>query len=51
VSLQVAYSVACTEAEGPFRRHALWLQGCTLACPGCCNPELFPATRAVQWLR
>ena len=42
-SLQVAHSVACTEAEGPFRRHALWVQGCTLACPGCCNPELFAA--------
>jgi anaerobic ribonucleoside-triphosphate reductase activating protein len=48
VSLQVAYSVPCTEAEGPFRRHALWLQGCTLACPGCCNPELFPATGGVR---
>ncbi|HEY0137532.1 MAG TPA: 4Fe-4S single cluster domain-containing protein, partial [Nannocystis sp.] len=25
----------------PFRRAALWVQGCSLACPGCCNPELF----------
>lgn len=42
-ALRVAHAVACTEAEGPFRRHALWVQGCTLACPGCCNPELFAA--------
>lgn len=41
--LQVAHRVACSEAEGPHRRFALWVQGCTLACPGCCNPELFPA--------
>ncbi len=41
--LRVAASVACTAAEGPFLRHALWVQGCTLACPGCCNPELFAA--------
>lgn len=39
--LRVAHRVACTEAEGPHRRYALWVQGCALACPGCCNPELF----------
>jgi anaerobic ribonucleoside-triphosphate reductase activating protein len=43
VILRVAQRVACSEAEGPFRRYAVWVQGCTLACPGCCNPELFPA--------
>jgi anaerobic ribonucleoside-triphosphate reductase activating protein len=32
-----------TEAEGPGRRYALWVQGCTLRCPGCCNPEMFAA--------
>jgi anaerobic ribonucleoside-triphosphate reductase activating protein len=41
--LEVAARVACTEAEGPHRRFALWVQGCTLACPGCCNPEFFAA--------
>ena len=34
--------VADTEAEGPGRRFALWVQGCPLRCPGCCNPELLP---------
>lgn len=46
--LRVAHRVACTEAEGPHRRYAVWVQGCTLACPGCCNPELFPAAGGVQ---
>lgn len=41
--LRVAARVACTEAEGPGRRAAVWVQGCSLRCPGCCNPELFPA--------
>lgn len=41
VKLRVAYEVACTEAEGPHRRHALWVAGCSLRCPGCCNAELF----------
>jgi anaerobic ribonucleoside-triphosphate reductase activating protein len=40
-SLRIAHRVAITEAEGPGRRFALWVQGCSLDCPGCCNPELF----------
>ncbi len=43
LALRVAHRVACTEAEGPHRRYALWTRGCTLGCPGCCNPELFDA--------
>ena len=43
MQLRVAQTVADTEAEGPGRRFALWVQGCTLACPGCCNPEMFAA--------
>jgi anaerobic ribonucleoside-triphosphate reductase activating protein len=37
----VAATVPCTVAEGPFRRFALWVRGCSLRCAGCCNPELF----------
>ena len=32
----------CTEALGPFKRVAIWFQGCNIGCPGCCNPELQP---------
>ncbi|HZY87248.1 MAG TPA: 4Fe-4S single cluster domain-containing protein [Gemmataceae bacterium] len=42
VVLRIAQTVACTEAEGPGRRYALWFQGCPLRCPGCCNPEMLP---------
>lgn len=41
MDLRIAHHVSCTEAEGPGRRFALWVAGCTLRCPGCCNPELF----------
>lgn len=40
--LRVAQVVADTEAEGPGRRFAVWVQGCPLRCPGCCNPEMLP---------
>lgn len=28
------------ETVGPGRRFAVWVQGCSLGCPGCCNPEM-----------
>lgn len=40
-ALRIAQLVSDTEAEGPGRRFALWVQGCSLRCPGCCNPEMF----------
>lgn len=42
-TLRVARIVPATRAEGPGLRFAVWTQGCRLRCPGCCNPELFPA--------
>jgi anaerobic ribonucleoside-triphosphate reductase activating protein len=41
-SIRIAQAIPCTEAEGPGKRFALWLQGCPLRCPGCCNPEMLP---------
>ena len=41
--LRVAARVHATDVEGPWRRYALWVQGCTIRCPGCCNPEMFTA--------
>jgi anaerobic ribonucleoside-triphosphate reductase activating protein len=43
--LRVAQLVPRTEAEGPGHRFAVWLQGCALRCPGCCNPEMFAFER------
>ncbi|MFT3698912.1 MAG: 4Fe-4S single cluster domain-containing protein [Kofleriaceae bacterium] len=43
--LRVATIVATTEAEGPGHRFAVWLQGCSIRCPGCCNPEMFDERR------
>jgi len=45
MDLRVAQTIADTEAEGPGRRFAVWVQGCTLGCPGCCNPEMLAPGR------
>jgi anaerobic ribonucleoside-triphosphate reductase activating protein len=29
-----------TRGEGPGERFAIWVQGCSIRCPGCCNPEM-----------
>ena len=57
--LNMASRLPCTEAEGPGRRAALWVQGCNKRCHGCCNPaylqlaerELVSASSVLDWLR
>ena len=57
--LNMASRLPCTEAEGPGRRAALWVQGCNKRCRGCCNPaylqlaerELVSASSVIDWLR
>lgn len=40
MQLSIAKTVWQTEAEGPGVRAAVWVQGCPLRCPDCCNPEM-----------
>jgi anaerobic ribonucleoside-triphosphate reductase activating protein len=41
--IRIAAVLDVTEAEGPGTRFAVWVQGCSLRCPGCCNPHMFDA--------
>jgi anaerobic ribonucleoside-triphosphate reductase activating protein len=43
--LRVATISPDTEAEGPGRRWSIWLQGCSIRCAECCNPEMFDPRR------
>jgi anaerobic ribonucleoside-triphosphate reductase activating protein len=42
-AVRVGARVPVTRVEGPGARYALWVQGCSIRCPGCCNPHLFDA--------
>jgi anaerobic ribonucleoside-triphosphate reductase activating protein len=37
-----------SRANGPGLRYVIWAQGCTLACPGCFNPETHSPAPAVS---
>lgn len=43
--LNIASRIPCTTVEGPGLRYALWVQGCDIDCPGCCNQDLLPFVR------
>lgn len=42
-ALQVHHLEPSSKVNGPGQRAVVWLQGCTLACPGCFNPLTHPA--------
>ena len=48
LTLNIADRIPRTEAEGPGVRYALWLQGCPLRCPGCCNPHMLEFREAAR---
>lgn len=39
--LNVANIRKITESEGPGKRFAIWVQGCSIRCLNCCNPTMF----------
>lgn len=41
--VRLAGFVPDSRVNGPGRRVVVWVQGCTLACPGCFNPGTHPA--------
>ena len=49
--VRVLRFLPATVAEGPGRRAALWVQGCSIRCPGCFNPHSWPAAggRFTPW--
>ncbi len=39
MNLRINYFLNGSKANGPGSRSVIWLQGCALDCPGCCNPQ------------
>jgi anaerobic ribonucleoside-triphosphate reductase activating protein len=38
-ALNVHHIAKCSQANGPGIRFTIWVQGCSIGCPGCFNPE------------
>jgi anaerobic ribonucleoside-triphosphate reductase activating protein len=47
-TLRLGARAPLTEVEGPGLRYALWVQGCGLRCPGCCNPHFFSSSGGAE---
>ena len=45
ILLNVTRVMTASRTNGPGVRAAVWVQGCTLACPGCFNPQTHPHVR------
>jgi anaerobic ribonucleoside-triphosphate reductase activating protein len=41
-ALRINYFLPLSHANGPGARAVIWVQGCTLGCPGCFNPQTHP---------
>ena len=48
-TVQIAQIRPLTEAEGPGKRMAIWVQGCPLRCHSCCNPEMLSFEGGTAW--
>ena len=42
MDLSVYMKAKATKSLGPFKRYALWVQGCNKRCPGCISPDAQP---------
>lgn len=50
IKIRLANIVDETQAEGPGKRMAFWVQGCSIRCTNCCNPEMFDPTLGTDHL-
>lgn len=48
MNIRIAQVKENTQAEGPGNRFALWVQGCSIRCTNCCNPEMFKQSGGQQ---
>lgn len=46
-ALRVHQIIPASRVNGPGLRLVIWVQGCTLACPGCFNPQTHPAVGGI----
>ena len=48
MKLYIHKFLAVTQVEGPGRRACIWVQGCSIRCPGCSVPWTWPERQGQQ---
>ncbi len=48
MQLRVHALMECSTVNGPGTRTVIWVQGCSLGCPGCWNPETHDPLRGFR---
>ena len=49
MKIRLAGLIHNTTVNGPGIRTGIWVQGCTLACPGCCNATTWSPDGGTEW--
>lgn len=49
MNLKVHSLLESSVANGPGQRAVIWVQGCTLGCPGCWNPLSHRRSTGTEW--
>jgi len=49
MNLNVNYIIPQSHANGPGTRYTLWVQGCSIHCPGCSNTDTWPFVGGKAW--
>ena len=49
MNLRLYHLETHSRANGPGLRAVVWVQGCTLSCPECFNPETHPIEGGTEW--
>ena len=48
LQLNLAHVLTRSAANGPGERFVIWVQGCSLRCPGCWNPDTWTSKPRIQ---
>jgi anaerobic ribonucleoside-triphosphate reductase activating protein len=49
MNLKVNFILSRSKANGPGMRYTIWVQGCSIHCPGCSNTDTWDPEKGIDW--